>query len=168
MGLLFTFIVQNIEYIYDVRYLISLNFIGVPGSLLLSYYIFLRKDGLKINFLFIILAILTFIYIGVIKFTTVSFEIHSIYGYVMKYMGEGWVYISYIFILSLILFICIISYGDKNSIESGIIMVMISAMIIIGENMLVLLGFNFDHNALIGELFSTITLYYGMKSLKKV
>src|SRR5262249_6409614 len=112
--------------------------------------------------------ILTFIYIGVIKFVPISFEIHSIYGYVMRYIGEGWVHISYIFILSLILFICIISYGGKNSIESGIIMVMISAMVIIGENILVLLGFNFDHNALIGELVSTITLYYGMKGLKKV
>ena len=167
LGLLFTFIMQNIEHIYNIRYLISLNIIGIPGVLLLSYYIFLRKDGLKINFIFIILGLLIIMYIGIIKFVQVSFEIHPIYGYAMKYIEQGWINIGYIFILSLILFMCIISYGVKNSIESGIIMVMVSVMIIIGENILILLGFNLDYNTLIGELVSLITLYYGIKSLKK-
>ncbi|WP_143087339.1 hypothetical protein [Clostridium frigidicarnis] len=111
---------------------------------------------------------LSLLYFVVMKFVPISFKIHKVYGYLMNYSLNGWIEITYILILSLILMFCIVSYGSKGSISSGIIMVMVSVMLLIGESTLILLGFNVDHNTLIGEFMSLLVLNYALGTLKKV
>ncbi|SFB36201.1 hypothetical protein SAMN04488528_103428 [Clostridium frigidicarnis] len=168
VSLILMFILQNVQNIYTLRLAVSLNLISIPCVLLLSYYIFLRRDGLKINFMFSILVSLSLLYFVVMKFVPISFKIHKVYGYLMNYSLNGWIEITYILILSLILMFCIVSYGSKGSISSGIIMVMVSVMLLIGESTLILLGFNVDHNTLIGEFMSLLVLNYALGTLKKV
>lgn len=168
VSLILMFVLQNVQKIYILRLAISLNLVAIPCVLLLSYYIFLRRDGLKINFMFIILVSLSLVYFVVMKFVPISFKIHKVYGYLMNYNLNGWIEITYILILSLILMFCISSYGSKGSISSGIIAVMFSSMLLIGEYILILLGFNIDHNILIGEFIALLVLNYSVGTLKKV
>lgn len=168
VSLILMFVLQNVQKIYILRLAISLNLVAIPCALLLSYYIFLRRDGLKINFMFIILVSLSLVYFAVMKFVPISFKIHKVYGYLMNYNLNGWIEITYILILSLILMFCISSYGSKGSISSGIIAVMFSSMLLIGEYILILLGFNIDHNILIGEFIALLVLNYSVGTLKKV
>ena len=168
VSLILMFVLQNVQNIYTLRLAVSLNLISIPCVLLLSYYIFLRRDGLKINFMFSILVSLSLLYFAVMKFVPISFKIHKVYGYLMNYSLNGWIEITYILILSLILMFCIVSYGSKGSISSGIIAVMVSVMVLIGEYTLILLGFIVDHNTLIGEFMSLLVLNYALGTLKKV
>ena len=166
IALLILFMVQSMNYIYFTKYLVCLNLIIVPCTIALCLYIFMRVDGLKFDYFFVLMALGAVLYGIVMTLCKVSIEIRNPFGYIMRFLFEDKIYLAYIAIISAALVITIVGFGKANSKSSGIIITMISIMVILGELLLKLMGVSLAFNTLIGELMILLTLNIGLKTFK--
>lgn len=166
IALLVLFIVENMNYIYFTKYLVCLNLIIVPCTIALCLYIFMRVDGLKFDYFFILMFLGVVLYGVVMTLCKVSMDIMNPFGYIIRFLFEDKIYLAYIAIISVTLVITIVGFGKANSKSSGIIMTMLSIMMILGELLLKLMGVSIVFNTLIGELMILLILNMGLKTFK--
>ncbi len=166
IALLVLFIVESMNYLYCAKYLVCLNLIVVPCTIALCLYIFMRVDGLKFDYFFILMALGVVLYGIVMSLCKVSIEIRNPFGYIMRFLFEDKIHLAYIAIVSIALIITIVGFGKANSKSSGIIMTMVSIMVILGELLLKLMGVSIVFNTLIAELMILLTLNMGLKTFK--
>lgn len=168
IALTLMFILQNLNYMYITKYALVLNFVYIPSLTILCLYVFLRKDGLNFSYVFLVLLIFSAIYIAITVLVPVSFRISNIFGYVMEYAFEGWIDLALILIVSILIFISIVSYGGKNSINEGMILIIISLTVVAVEQILKLKGVEIAYNNIAGELMLISTLNYALYRFKGV
>lgn len=168
IALTLMFILQNLNYMYITKYALVLNFVYIPSLTILCLYVFLRKDGLNFSYVFLVLLIFSAIYIAITALVPVSFRISNIFGYVMEYAFEGWIDLALILIVSILIFISIASYGGKNSIREGMMLIIISLTVVAVEQILKLKGVEIAYNNIAGELMLISTLNYALYRFKGV
>ncbi len=160
-------IVNRQIYVSFFKYTVFLDIFYIPLIIILAFYIFLRSDKLNVSKINRAICILGAFYLGMILLFKPFFKATWEYGYIIRVENElffrGIYSILIVFILGVILFFKKESHSNKN----GLIFLICVSVIILGENLLSLIGIKFLNGFVISECMLTFLCFYIVNTFKK-
>lgn len=166
-ALIMLLIIKNIKYLYLLKPLIFLNFMGMPMLAVISTYILARSDKFKFNYCLVICVILTVLYIiAVVRFPVNIMSLGSL-GYSMCFINKDIIFGYYLIINTVFLFQAIVLLGHKNANKLGLWLVISAAFVAIIEILARYMNIDFIPSCLFGDILWLATSIYALNKLKK-
>ncbi|GIM29413.1 hypothetical protein CPJCM30710_20790 [Clostridium polyendosporum] len=160
-------LIQAQKYLFLLKPLIFLHVIYLPMALIVAFYIFWRNDKVNFNLSFILLGVLLAGYAAAMYFLKGIIQISSSYGYVMSISKELVFGLTFISILTFILFVLIFQLDNSFVNKKGLIFLAICIIIAIFENLSHLCGIYLFPYALFSELAILLITTYSINILKR-
>lgn len=152
--------------LYMLKITYFLNFIGIPIIVFIIGYVFLRRNNINFNYVFLFSAAVIIAYIfGMINLSCVTRDISG-FGYNMVFENNMIVYWIYIIFNTALLFLSIVFSGKPHVNKIGLYMLAFSAFITILEYLATIINISFFPENIFGDLCFIITCIYGITKLK--
>lgn len=158
---------SNIMYLYLLKVPYFLNFLGIPLIVSIMFYVFLRRNRINFDYIFLISLIAVVIYVFIIyKFPVVISGING-FGYTMYFKENTLIYWVYIAFNTIVLFLSIIFSQKPNVNRVGFYMLVLSSFVSIVENIEFIVNIRFLPENIFGDLLFIITFVYALIKLRK-
>lgn len=167
MALLIMFFADNIKLLYLLKPLYFLNYLCVPMMALCLLYVFIRNSKINFSKAFIVAGILAVGYVALIMLNPVATHMVRDLGYSMDFIHmsiSSWAYVG----INLAILLSALYFENKRGVlRQGMWLMMASAAIAISETIMAMMGMKLMPADLLSELMWFITLWYGLKKVKK-
>lgn len=160
-------LIPSQKYLFLLKPLIFLHVIYIPMASFVAFYIFWRNDKVSFNLSFILLGVLLAGYAIAMYLLKGIIQISSSYGYVMSISKEIIFGLSFVSILTLILFIVMFQLNNSFVNKKGLIFLAVCIIIAIFENLGYLCGIYLFPYALFSELAILLITTHSINILKK-
>jgi hypothetical protein len=157
---------EDMRYLYLLKPLYFLNFLCILIAALTSIYILMRNDKIKFLYMFPLSLILILIYGYLIYKYPARLGLNIIYGYHIEFIGNPYIYIGYM-LMNVFFIILSMNIYRANIDKKGIIFIVSASIGTILETMLYVLGKGIFIHLIIGDLLWMVTLNYAISKLKK-
>ena len=152
--------------LYMLKITYFLNFIGIPIIVFIIGYVFLRRNNINFNYVFLFSAAVIIVYIfGMLNLPSVTKDISG-FGYNMIFENNMIVYWIYIIFNTVVLFLSIVFSAKSHVNKIGLYMLAFSAFITILEYLGTIINIRPFPENIFGDLCFIITCIYGITKLK--
>lgn len=161
-------LVQNPLYLYYLKPIFFINLISIPGTFMISYYIFSRNVKIAFNIFFLISGILIVGYSLLIIFQPCTLVLSSgvIYSFIFK--NFKLIFIPFILFNLLTVLLALRLLENPRSNKIGTYMIIFSGLVTSLELLLDLMNMSILPVNLIGDIIWIATLNYSLERIKKV
>ncbi|WP_446898360.1 hypothetical protein ACSVC9_00045 [Clostridium sp. LBM24168] len=158
---------NSMVYLYILKIPYFFNFPGISIIIFILFYIFIRRNYINFNYVFLISFIVAVIYIvGICKFDATVQGVDN-FGYTMFFKGNMILYWIYIIHNTIVLFLSIIFSRKPNVNSVGLYMLILSSLVTMVENIGILIGIRIFPANIFGDLLFIITFIYALSKLRK-
>ncbi|WP_163192028.1 hypothetical protein [Clostridium thermarum] len=160
------FLSENILLLYIFKFFALANIATILITALLCLYIFLRNDEIKFDYVIMLSALLFIIY-SVAAFNMEYYiQRTQHFGYIIAF--KQWEYIELVFIaiLSVFFVAAAIVLGRKTSNNRGLLFIIGSSAVTIGEIVIKICGMQVMTNLFFGDLIWMLVLQYALNTIK--
>lgn len=158
---------HNIRYLYLLKIPYFLNFLTIPVIAVVLIYIFIRKNNISFNYVFLISFFVILLYIFVMYKFPIEVKGLDSFGYTMIFEKNKIIYWIYIIFNTLVLFISSIFSGKSNVNKQGLYMIAFSSIITIIENLTIVINIRILPENILGDMWFIIAFVYALKKVRK-
>jgi hypothetical protein len=152
-------------YILKVPYF--LNLLCGPVIVFILFYIFMRRNYIKFNYIFLLSSIVTAVYVFTMyNYTAVILGV-DYFGYTMRFQNNTTIYWIFIIFNTIVLFGSIIFSQKSNVNKLGFYMIAVASFVTIAENLLYIIDVVLFPQNIFGDLCFICILLYALLKLKK-
>lgn len=166
LTLLLLELVEISALIYKIKAFALLDFISIPLLALVALYIFLRDENRTFDYNFIFMGVMFISYIILINLYRINITIDSVFGFIVtfkQYLTPG---LIYLIILASITVVTLLLIDKPYSIKDGMKMLMLTLMIILGENILFFGGIKLFPYPLFGHILLLLCSYKAISTFR--
>lgn len=165
VSLLLMLFVQNIAYIYILKWSYFLNLIYTPILALMILYILIRSNKLNFSYMFFVATALILMYLGFIYNCSVNIKLDLCCGYFMVFERLSLVYIAYMCLFVMFIAFCI-TYCNKITYKRDMFIFLVASIAVILEVLLIILNKGIFINPIIGDFLWLIALVFSLSKFK--
>ena len=159
-------ILKNSTIIYYLKPIIFLNHLSIPLMVLAITYVYLRSEKLNFSGSYIIAAIVSAIYMGIIHSSKVMVEVSYLYGFILKIDKETILFLFSLILLGALLVLNVILLDKPFVNKIGICFIIIAISIVMIEDIIILGGIKIFPYSVIGDVIFLIIMNLVLKSFK--
>ena len=159
-------ILKNSTIIYYLKPIIFLNHLSIPLMVLAITYVYLRSEKLNFSGSYIIAAIVSAIYMGIIHSSKVMVEVSYLYGFILKIDNETILFLFSLILLGALLVLNVILLDKPFVNKIGICFIIIAISIVMIEDIIILGGIKIFPYSVIGDVIFLIIMNLVLKSFK--
>lgn len=160
-------VVNRQIYVSFLKYTVFLDILYIPLIIILAFYIFLRSDKLKMKYLNISTGILICFYLVMLYYFKPFFKATWEFGYIIGVENELFFRGVYSLLVILILGVILFFKKESHSNKRGLVFLICISGIILGENLLSLVGIKFLNGLIISECILTFLCFYIVNTFKR-
>lgn len=154
-------------YINSLKPLIFMNNLVDVFLILISFYIFLRKEKLAFKWMYLFMGIISIIFIIGMFLVQSIVKVDKIYGYKLILLNDFEYRITFIAVLVILTAIMIIFIDYKYSLKISFILLLVVTIAMIGENLLYMANISLFPYPIISELLLVNLFSYAMYRTRK-
>ncbi|MCH3965229.1 MAG: hypothetical protein LKE46_13270 [Clostridium sp.] len=158
---------HSMVYLYALKIPYFVDFLGISILIFILFYVFIRRNYINFNYVFLFSIIAAVIYIIQMYKSDVVVRGMDNFGYTMLLKGSMPTYWIYIIFITVMLFLSIIFSRKPNVNSKGLYMLVFSAAVTIVENIGLVIDKGFFPANIFGDLLFIITFIYALSKLRK-
>ncbi|MBU3184104.1 hypothetical protein [Clostridium estertheticum] len=164
--LIILLIVKDQNHLYMLKPLVYTNFLCIPICGIISVFIFVRKNTIKLRKIILISGVLCLGYCIVIYNSSANTAISNLYGYTIKLQLENYFYYTSLIINSILIIMGINLFNTRYSNKLGSLLIVISASITLISVLLTSINTSFNF-LLLGDISWILTMDYALNKVKR-
>ncbi|MBU3174019.1 hypothetical protein [Clostridium estertheticum] len=164
--LIILLIVKDQNHLYMLKPLVYTNFLCIPICGIISVFIFVRKNTIKLRKIILISGVLCLGYCIVIYNSSANTAISNLYGYTIKLQLENYFYYTSLIINSILIIMGINLFNTRYSNKLGSLLIVISASITLISVLLTTINTSFNF-LLLGDISWILTMDYALNKIKR-
>ncbi|APC42095.1 hypothetical protein [Clostridium estertheticum] len=164
--LIILLIVKDQNHLYMLKPLVYTNFLCIPICGIISVFIFVRKNTIKLRKIILISGVLCLGYCIVIYNSSANTAISNLYGYTIKLQLENYFYYTSLIINSILIIMGINLFNTRYSNKLGSLLIVISASITLISVLLTTINTSFNF-LLLGDISWILTMDYALNKVKR-
>lgn len=165
VALFILLIAQNIKYLYCLQPLIFLNMLAIPIGAIVCFYIFIKNNSIKFNYIFLVIAILIVLYILMIFICPVKVQISDVFGYKMGILNSKYIYGVNVLINLIILIYAVILIIRKIGNKIGYIFIILSSTVTLLGILNIFIKLTIMPIDIVSDIMWMICIIYSIKTL---
>ena len=158
---------HKMTYLYMLKLPYFLNLPAGAILIFISFYIFMRKNNVNFNYIFLMSAVVAAVYMfEVLKYNVYVTGVDN-FGYTMFFKYDIGIYWTYIIIATAGLFGSLVFLQMSYVNKIGFYMLAFACVFVIAENIGSIVGFRIFPESIIGDLVLVCTFIYALWKVKK-